>query len=141
MELQDTEVCSLHSHITGTNVRLPKIHNQILPGVYSEPSGSPAKCESSNNPSLLLCRVSHMTKLIVISRVMRVRNQRAKRLSQTRVHIVTDLASLFTDQRMSGLPILAKYKHFKKNLWAHFGHFSNRPQFFFLEVTVVQTWS
>ena len=39
--------------------------------------------------------------------------KRAKRLSQALVHFVTALASLFTDQRMSGLPIRAKYKHFK----------------------------
>ena len=37
----------------------------------------------------------------------------AKRLSQACVHLVTDLASLFTDQRMAGLPIRAKHKHFK----------------------------
>ena len=29
------------------------------------------------------------------------------------VHLVTDRASSFTDQMMSGLPIRAKYKHFK----------------------------
>ena len=38
---------------------------------------------------------------------------RAERLSQARVNFVTSSASLFTDQRMSGLPILAKYKYFK----------------------------
>ena len=37
----------------------------------------------------------------------------AKRRSQASVHSVTDRATLLTDHRMSGLPILAKYKHFK----------------------------
>ena len=42
--------------------------------------------------------------------------KRAERLSQARVNFVTSSASLVTDQRMSGLPILAKYKYFK-TLW------------------------
>ena len=37
----------------------------------------------------------------------------AKRRSQAWVHFVTDRASLLTDHRMSGLPILAKCKHFQ----------------------------
>ena len=37
----------------------------------------------------------------------------ASRLSQAWVHPVTDRASLLTDHRMSGLPILAKCKHFQ----------------------------
>ena len=39
--------------------------------------------------------------------------KRANRLSRAPLHVVTDRASLFTDERMSGLPIRAKYKHFK----------------------------
>ena len=35
------------------------------------------------------------------------------RLSQALVHFVIDLASLFTDHKMSGRPIRAKYKHFR----------------------------
>ena len=35
--------------------------------------------------------------------------KRAKRLSHARVHFVTGRASLFTDHRMSGPPIRAKY--------------------------------
>ena len=38
---------------------------------------------------------------------------RFRRLSQALVHFVMDLASLFTDHRISGLPICAKYKHFR----------------------------
>ena len=41
--------------------------------------------------------------------------KRAKRVSQARVHFVTARDSLFTDLRMSGLPILAKYKYCKTN--------------------------
>ena len=36
-----------------------------------------------------------------------------RRLSQALVHFVINLASLFTDHRISGLPIRAKYKHFR----------------------------
>ena len=39
--------------------------------------------------------------------------KRAKRSSHALVHLVTDRAGLFTDQRKSGLPIRASYKHFK----------------------------
>ena len=39
--------------------------------------------------------------------------KRHYRLSQASVHLVTDRASLFTAQRMSGLPIRARHKHFK----------------------------
>ena len=38
---------------------------------------------------------------------------RFKRLSQALVHFVMDRASLFTDHKISGRPILAKYKHFR----------------------------
>ena len=37
----------------------------------------------------------------------------AKRLSHALVHFVTPRASLFTDHKISGLPIRAKYRHFK----------------------------
>ena len=37
----------------------------------------------------------------------------AHRLSQALVHFATAPASLFTDHRMSGLPIRARYKHLK----------------------------
>ena len=36
----------------------------------------------------------------------------ANRLSQACVDFVTDRASLFTDHRMSGLPMRARYKYF-----------------------------
>ena len=41
-----------------------------------------------------------------------------RRLSQALVHFAIDLASLFTDHRISGLPIPAKYKHFR-TIWEH----------------------
>ena len=39
-------------------------------------------------------------------------------MSQALVHLVIDRASLFTDHRISGRPIRAKYKHFK-TIWEH----------------------
>ena len=44
--------------------------------------------------------------------------KRFSRLSQALVHFVSDLASLFTDHRISGLPIRAKYKYFR-TIWEH----------------------
>ena len=41
---------------------------------------------------------------------------RFRRLSQALVHFVIDRASLFTDHRISGLPVRAKYKHFRTKL-------------------------
>ena len=66
VELRDTDVCFLYNQLSGTNVRLPKIH-WILPEVDFECSRSPAKSESS--------RVTHMTILSVVICVMNVRNQ------------------------------------------------------------------
>ena len=54
-----------------------------------------------------------MAILSVIIPVMNVRNQSGQAKAKALVHFVTALANLFTDQRMSGLPIRAKYKHFK----------------------------
>ena len=39
--------------------------------------------------------------------------KRAKRFLQDFVHFVTARASLFTDHKISGLPIRAKYSHFR----------------------------
>ena len=39
--------------------------------------------------------------------------KRDGRLAQALVHFVIDRASLFTDHRISGLPIRAKYNHFR----------------------------
>ena len=39
--------------------------------------------------------------------------KRQNRLSQAFVHFVIDRASLFTDHRISGRPIRAKYKHLR----------------------------
>ena len=47
VELWDTDICFLHIQLTGTNVRLPKIHK--TPPVDFESSRSPPKSESSDN--------------------------------------------------------------------------------------------
>ena len=43
---------------------------------------------------------------------------RFRRLSQALVHFVIDRPRLFTDHRISGLPIRANYKHFR-TIWEH----------------------
>ena len=47
-----------------------------------------------------------------------MKSKRFRRLSQALVHFVIDRASLFTDHRISGLPIRAKLLHFRK-VWEH----------------------
>ena len=54
-----------------------------------------------------------MTILFVLTRMMISEINRFRRLSQALVHFVMDRASLFTDHRTSGLPIRAKFQHFR----------------------------
>ena len=54
-----------------------------------------------------------MTILFIFTSVMNIGDQRDSRLSHALVHLVIDRASLFTDHKISGLPIRAKYKHFR----------------------------
>ena len=56
VELCETEVCFLHIQLLGKNVWLPKMH-RVPPDVDFESSGSPAKSESWNSPSLHCCAV------------------------------------------------------------------------------------
>ena len=61
-----------------------------------------------------MSRVAHVPILPVVTCVNKcMKSILPIRLSQACVYLVTDRASLFTDQRMSGLPIRAKYKHIK----------------------------
>ena len=124
VELCETEVCFFHIQLTKTNVWLPKIHN-VPPEVDFQSSRSPAKSESWNSPNLhcfavfptwQYCLYSHVWWMYEINRF--------KRLSQALVHFVIDRASLFIDHRISGLPVRAKYKHFR-TIWEH--TFDNSP--------------
>ena len=116
--LCDTHVYFLHIQLVGTNVWLPNKHI-VPPEVDLESSRSLAKSESWNSPSLhclavfptwQYCLYSHVWWMYELSLF--------KRLSQALVHFVIDRASLFTDHRISGLPIRAKYKHFT-TIWEH----------------------
>ena len=95
------------------NVLLPKIH-KTPPEIDFEFSRSSEKSESGNKPSrqcwVVLptwqyCRQSLAWWMYEINLV--------NRLSHVWVHFVTALANLLTDDRMLGLPIRVKYKHFK----------------------------
>ena len=86
----------------------------------------------------MLSRVSHMTVLSLIIRVMNASYKRAKRLSQALVHVVTARASSFTDKRASGLPVRAIYKHFKKFSEHTSDKFSDFFQLLLLEVVIIQ---
>ena len=125
VELWETAMfCFLHIQLIGTNVWLPKIHN-VPPEVDFESSRSPAKSESWNSPSQHCsavfptwqhCLYSHVWWMYEINRF--------KRLSQALVHFVMARTSLFTDHKMWGRPILAKFQHFRK-IWEHV--FDNSP--------------
>ena len=118
VELWETDVCFLHIQLIGTNVWLPKMHN-VPPEVDFESSRSPAKSESWNSPNLHYLAVFPTWQYCLYSLVWWIYEiNRFRRLSQALVHFVMDRASLFTDHKMSGCPILARYKHLI-TIWEH----------------------
>ena len=124
VELCKTEVCFLHIQLIGINVWIPKTHN-VPPEVDFESSRSPAKSESWNNASLHCLAVLPTWQYCLYSHVWWIYEiNRFRRLSHVLAHFVIDRASLFTDHRISGLPIRAKYKHFI-TIWEH--TFDNSP--------------
>ena len=107
----DTDVGFLHIQLLETHVRLSKIH-EIGPEVDCESSRSPTKSKSWNKsnrqrwvvfPTLQDCRQSFVWWIYEI--------KRAKRLSQALVHFVIARVGLY--ERMSSLPIRAKFEHCK----------------------------
>ena len=124
VELCVTEVCFLHIQLIGTNVWLPKMHN-VPPDVDFESSRSPAKSESWYSPNLHCFAVFSTWQYCLQSHVWWMSEiKRDNRLSHALVHFVIDRANLFTDHRISGRPIRAKYKHFR-TIWEH--SFDNSP--------------
>ena len=124
VELWETDVCFLHIQLIGTNVWLPKTHN-VPPEVDFESSRSPAKSESWNSPNLHCSAVFPTWQYCLYSLVWWIYEiNRFRRLSHALVHFVMDRASLFTDHKISGRPILAKYKHLR-TIWGHV--FDNSP--------------
>ena len=120
VELWETDVCFLHIQLIGTNVWLPKTHN-VPPEVDFESSRSPAKSESWNSPSLHCLAVFTTWQFCLYSLVWWIYEiNRFRRLSQALDHFVIDRASFFTDHRISGRPIRAKYKHFR-TIWTFAG--------------------
>ena len=111
VDLCETDVCFLHIQLIGTNVWLPNMHKSPLE-VDFESSRSPAKSESWNSPNLHCFAVFPTWQHCLYSHVWWMKDiNRFKHLSQALVHFVMDRASLFTDHRISGRPIRAKYKH------------------------------
>ena len=113
----------------------------VPPEVDFESSRSPAKLESWNSPNLHCFAVLPTKQNCSYSHVWWMQDiKRFRRLSQALVHFVIDLASLFTDHRISGLPLRAKYKHFR-TIWKHtFGNSLCRFQFFLFKVMVIDAW-
>ena len=132
VELWDSVVCVLHIQLSGTNVRLPKIH-KIPPEVDFESSRSPAKSESWNRPNRH-CFAMFPTFTCVMNMY---EIKRDERLSHAFVHVVTDRASLFTEHRTSDLPIRAKYKHFK-TICEQTSEILQLIQVLFLDMMIIQ---
>ena len=110
VELWDTDVCFLHIQLMGTNVRLPKthkIHLMLILNLQGCQQSLSLEIDPIYNVELYyphdnivdsyLCEPSVCHKLL---------------------SILWLLESLFKEKRMSGLPIRAKYKHFK-TVWEH----------------------
>ena len=53
--------------------------------------------------------------------------KRAERLSQALAHLVIARASLFTDHKISGQPMLAKYRHLRTICEQTFDNFPTNP--------------
>ena len=112
VELYATEVYFLHIQLIGTNVWLQTMH-KTPPDVVFESLRSAAKSESWHNPNLHCCAVIPTEQYCRYSLVWwMLEIKRARRLSQALNHSVTARASLFTDHRMSGLPMRVKYRYF-----------------------------
>ena len=114
VELCETEVCFWHIQLNGTNVWLPKMHN-VPPEVDFESKIS-AKSESWNSPNLHCFAVFHTWQYCCIrlcDECRRSNDSIACHKLWTILCLIVQV--LFTDHRISGLPIRAKYKHFRTN--------------------------
>ena len=91
VELCETAVCFLHIQLIGTNKWLPRMHNvppEVDCWIFK------ISCEVrvlKQSQSALFCSITKIAILLVLTCMMSI-----------------DCASLFTDQRISGLPIHAK---------------------------------
>ena len=114
-ELWDTDVCFVHIELMGTNGRLPQRDIKFLPKLTLTPQGpqqnlsletDPIDNAEPGLPTWQYCRKSLVWWMYEIYVV--------KRLSHALVNFVSAaLVSLFTDHRMSSLPICARCKQFK----------------------------
>ena len=85
------------------------MHN-VPPEVDFEYSRSPAKIGVlKQSQPVMFCSITHIAILFVFTCVIMYDINRFRRLSQALVHFVIDRASLFTDHKISGLPIRAKF--------------------------------
>ena len=140
VELCDTHVCFLHIQLIRTNVWIPNMHH-VPPEAEFESSRSPEKSESWNSPNLYGCAVFPTWQYCLYSLVKWMYEiKRARLLSHALVHFVIARANLLTDHRISGLPLRAKYRHFRTS-WEHYIWQSSKGfQFFFFELMVIKTW-
>ena len=125
VELCETEVCFLHIQLIGTNVRLPKNAQCSTRSGFWIFQISCKIGVLKQSQSALFGSVTHMTILFVFTCVMNIRNQSTSGVCHRLwSYFVMDRASLFTDQRISGLQIRAKHKHLR-TIWKQ--TFDNSP--------------
>ena len=112
VELSETAVCFLHIQLTGTNVLLPK-YTRHLPMLISSPQSRQQSLSLETNP------VNNAVACFPHDNI--VGNRLCDEYKKSALPIVchmpesillTDLASLLTDHRMSSRPMRAKYMHF-----------------------------
>ena len=118
----ETAVCFLHIQLIGTIFDSRRYTVLILHEVEFEASRSPAKAKSWKNPNRQCCKVfSHSTKLPKVTCAVNVLDQASWTFCHKLVHFVTARASLFTDYRISGLPMRAKYRNVT-TIWEQTNH-------------------
>ena len=155
VELWDTDVCFLHIHRTGTNVRLAKMHK-----IPSEVYWTGNKCSTSKYAQNSIWGRFWIFKITSKAWVLEQSQSAVLRRKYPHGNIVCNhscdecaissepsvchrllsilwllVPVLFTYQRMVCLPVRTKYNHVK-TIWKH----SHSFQFFLCELMVVETW-
>ena len=107
VKLYEIDVCFLHIQLVGTNVWLPKMHKSPTDVDFWVFRVSCEIRVLKQSWSALLCCISHMCDECQRSKALNVYHKLYL------VRFITARASFFTDHQISGLPIRAKYRHFR----------------------------
>ena len=114
VELCDTHVCFLHIQHIGTNVWPPNMHNILTWSWFRIFIDLLQNQNLETVPIDIVAQYFPHDNIVCIHLCNECDEiKRAKRLSHALVHLVIARASLLTDHRISGLPMRAKYIHFR----------------------------